>query len=198
MSELDKFIGVYPNALSDHLCNEIIKTYNTLDEVYLTNRQICDRVPKLEKDNNFTFIADWENTSIGLNKSREILKEFQNVFWNNCYPKYADKLGILASLNEHGFYDTIKIQKTIPGEGYHVWHCEHGSISVGNRLLLVIAYLNDVEEGGETEFLYQGIRVPARKGTILICPAGFTHTHRGNPPLKGTKYILNGWLEFRT
>lgn len=26
--------------------------------------------------------------------------------------------------------------------------------------------------------------------------AGFTHTHRGNPPISGTKYIITGWVEF--
>ena len=66
----------------------------------------------------------------------------------------------------------------------------------GSRLLLVMGYLNDVEEGGETEFLYQSKRVESKKGRIVICPSGFTHTHRGNPPLKGNKYMINGWIEF--
>jgi len=56
-------------------------------------------------------------------------------------------------------------------------------------------YLNDVEEGGETEFLYQKMRVKPTKGTILIWPADWTHTHRGNPPLSGDKYIYTGWME---
>jgi hypothetical protein len=58
-------------------------------------------------------------------------------------------------------------------------------------------YLNTVTEGGETEFLYQSKRVKAEKGTIVLCPTGFTHTHRGNPPLTGTKYLMNTWLEFK-
>ena len=58
------------------------------------------------------------------------------------------------------------------------------------------ALINDVEEGGETEFLYQSKRVESKKGRIVICPSGFTHTHRGNPPLKGNKYMINGWIEF--
>ena len=88
-----------------------------------------------------------------------------------------------------------KIQKTIPGEGYHVWHCEHGALPLGSRIALVMLYLNDVEEGGETEWLYQSRRVKPRTGTMVICPSGFTHTHRGNPPLSGDKYIATGWYQ---
>ena len=55
-------------------------------------------------------------------------------------------------------------------------------------------YLNTVEEGGETEFLYQSMRVKPEQGTLLIHPGGFTHTHRGNPPLKGVKYFMNTWI----
>jgi hypothetical protein len=29
-----------------------------------------------------------------------------------------------------------------------------------------------------------------------VFPSGYTHTHRGNPPLSGEKIILTGWLEF--
>lgn len=58
-----------------------------------------------------------------------------------------------------------------------------------------IVYLNDVEGGGETEFLYLGRRVSPVQGRLVIFPAGYTHTHRGNPPLSGEKYILTGWIE---
>ena len=54
-------------------------------------------------------------------------------------------------------------------------------------------FLNDVEEGGETEFLYHSMRVKAKKGSMLLFPAGFTHLHRGNPPMSNTKYIATGW-----
>jgi hypothetical protein len=54
-------------------------------------------------------------------------------------------------------------------------------------------YLNDVEEGGETEFHYIPKRVTAKKGRILMFPAEFTHTHRGNAPLSNDKYVIATW-----
>ena len=57
-----------------------------------------------------------------------------------------------------------------------------------------MVYLNDVEEGGETEFLYQKRKVKPKKGTILIWPGGYTHLHRGNPPMSD-KYIATGWWQ---
>ena len=66
---------------------------------------------------------------------------------------------------------------------------------VRRRLLFFILYLNDIEEGGETEFLYFKRRVKPQKGRLLLAPCGFTHYHRGNPPLSGDKYILTSWVE---
>jgi hypothetical protein len=57
-------------------------------------------------------------------------------------------------------------------------------------------YLNDVEEGGETEFLYQSIRVKPKKGRIVIWPSGFPFIHRGNPPISGEKYLITSWMLF--
>jgi hypothetical protein len=93
---------------------------------------------------------------------------------------------------------TINIQKyaaTIGG--YPHWHSEiwpDESFEGLHRLVLWMYYLNDVESGGETEFYFQKKSIKPKKGTVVIAPAGFTHTHRGNAPLSGDKYILTSWL----
>ena len=92
------------------------------------------------------------------------------------------------------FHLNCKFQRTRPGEGFHEWHYENGG-DVPYRKLVTMLYLNTVDEGGETEFLYLHRRIQPRQGRLLIFPAGFTHTHRGNPPLQGEKYILTSWLE---
>ena len=58
-------------------------------------------------------------------------------------------------------------------------------------------YLNDVTDGGHTEFLNQKKKYQPRTGDVLIWPAYFTHTHRGITSKSQTKYIATGWFNFK-
>lgn len=93
---------------------------------------------------------------------------------------------------------TVNIQKYAAGTGgYPHWHCEISpdeNFEGLHRLLLWMYYLNDVETGGETDFYFQQRSIRPKKGTVVIAPAGFTHTHRGNVPISGDKYIITSWL----
>jgi len=98
--------------------------------------------------------------------------------------------------------DVVNLQKYAKGTGnFRHWHSEvypeAGTDRALRRVLFWICYLNDVVEGGETEFLYQTTKVEPRAGRVLIAPTGFTHTHRGNVPLSDDKYILTSWLIFQ-
>lgn len=90
-------------------------------------------------------------------------------------------------------HDGFNLQKTVPGQGYHVWHCEDAGQCMSRRLVSMM-YLNEGFEGGETEWLYQSRREIPKTGRVVIWPATFTHTHRGNPPLNGEKYIATSWF----
>ena len=56
-------------------------------------------------------------------------------------------------------------------------------------------YLNDVEEGGETEFWYQKVKIKPKKGTVVMFPTSFTHKHKGHIPISNDKYIVNMWMQ---
>lgn len=95
----------------------------------------------------------------------------------------------------------INAQKYVVNKGgYPYWHSEiypqQNSTEALHRNLLFMFYLNDVEEGGETEFYYQKLKIKPKAGTMVIAPAGFTHTHRGNMPISSDKYILTSWVLF--
>jgi prolyl 4-hydroxylase len=64
------------------------------------------------------------------------------------------------------------------------------------RHLVFLWYLNDVAQGGETEFIDLGMKVAARKGRLLVFPPYWMFQHAGLPPHSGSKYILSTYLEF--
>lgn len=116
-----------------------------------------------------------------------------NMIIGKCLELYIKKFEELKRYRYQQVY--LNVQRTLPTEGFHAWHSEDGSMGSNRRLLATMMYLNDVNDGGETEFLYQSKRFKPTKGQVLIWPAGFTHVHRGNPPLSGEKFISTSWLE---
>jgi hypothetical protein len=89
---------------------------------------------------------------------------------------------------------------TAESGGYPYWHSEVYPQMQHNdalhRVLLFMYYLNDVDDGGETEFYYQNKAVKPKAGRMVIAPAYFTHTHRGQIPKSNDKYIVTSWLLF--
>jgi len=194
-NKFDQFIGIFENAASTEDCNKIIKHFDNVQDLNLTvKRTEFENMNSTIKNNNMYHLIN-EDDELLMQANKYILGNFIDNL-NEAYNLYKKKYDIMDNLSIHKLNMDVKIQKTVPGEGYHVWHCENASVATSRRLLLCMMYLNDVEEGGETEFLHQSIRVKPEAGTIVICPAYFTHLHRGNPPLKGNKYMINGWVEF--
>lgn len=203
--EIVNHIGIFENVVDNNICDKIIQHFNISKENRLTRTRQDEPLAalKINKDTETYYLSGTAAITeehqpvdeLTLMNDKWMFKQFKAALLE-CYKIYTDKYGVIETLSEHNISGTVKIQRTLPGEGYHIWHCEQAGVNTGNRLLLAILYLNDVDQGGETEFLYQGMRIPPRKGSLIICPASFTHTHRGNPPLKGEKYILNTWVEF--
>jgi hypothetical protein len=188
----DQFIGIYENAFSKDYCDKVIEYFDIAEKAgYTVNRQQLDNAPKKNKEDLAVFCSD----EVNLVSTAELQRVFNETLWESCYQKYAEEFWPLKDIATHSSYH-FKIQKTEPGQGYHVWHSEATNRGTCTRILAWNLYLNDVEEGGETEFIFQHIRIKPKAGTFVIFPAGFTHTHRGNPPLSNTKYIVTGWIEF--
>jgi hypothetical protein len=180
------FLGIYKDAYSDEYCNALISYYDSMEINGLTFHR--DESTAIQKDDRCIYSGE-SYMAHGI-----MFKEFCARFWDRSYAEYQKRFNILNSIDHHQIY-TVKIQKTKIGGGYHLWHCETGTRAESSRVLNFILYLNDVEDGGETEFLYYHKRIKPKKGTLILFPAGLTHTHRGNPPLSGNKYILTGWVE---
>jgi len=190
----DDGIAVFDGLFSSELCQSLIEHFERVDKAGGTynRRQGFDRASHITEDD----AVDFNNHTFPLcDEIKTESKEFLTVFWGAAYKLYFEKYSVLADVATHQIFN-LKLQRTKPGGGYHVWHMERASSANRDRIMTFILYLNDVYEGGETEFLYFKRRITPKIGRFVLWPTDYPHTHRGNPPLKGYKYILTGWVEF--
>ena len=189
-AKIDNFIGIYDNYIPDAYCDSTIKLHEAQKKFNrLLNRQENEGA-SLHAKKDTQFFMNAYSIDIWWKKIKPLINNFDVALQH-----YVTTTGINNFYMPHLCYTTLKIQKTLPTEGYHVWHIENG-IQKDNhdRVLAYTIYLNDVNEGGETEFLHQSCRVQPKKNRIVIWPSSFPYIHRGNPPLKGEKYILTSWM----
>jgi prolyl 4-hydroxylase len=113
--------------------------------------------------------------------------------------KYIEVYPFCNYYSPWGIIERVLIQHYIPPDGgFKVWHTERHQIQTPNcyRHLVFMTYLNDVEDGGETEFFHQNLKIKPKKGLTLIWPADWTHTHRGLVSNTQEKYVLTGWFSY--
>ena len=182
-SKYDFIQGYYINDLS--ICDDLINFFeNSKDK----KQGLCNKgVVKSIKD----------STDINIHPMKsKFYVELTNYFneLEKCLQVYKDKY-------KYCYYDTAtwyindnyNIQKYIPNQAYHQWHCERGNLNTSNRHLVWMTYLNDIKQGGETEFYYQKLKVKPEKGLTLFFPSDWTFTHKGHTTIDEDKYIITGW-----
>lgn len=119
-----------------------------------------------------------------------------------------DLLGLPSKVGE-----AIQGQRYLPGQQFKAhndwfyttekyWELERKR--GGQRSWTTMAFLNDVEEGGETHFTNIGIKIEPKPGVLLIwnnaLPDGTPNEdtiHAGTPVVQGSKYIITKWYRTR-
>jgi len=222
----DDFIACYENALDAQTCHALIQRFEASQQATRgkTGGGV-DIQLKDSWDINISGRADWMDAEQVLN--RAMLAAVKHYIRRYAYAVLAPlslrmpdpKTGELILLDAEGVAQmpdallqslvtqvfrpgTINLQKYIADQGgYPYWHSELYPKNDGgetlHRVLLWTVYLNDAFEEGETEFFYQRRKIKPKTGALLIAPAGFTHTHRGNTPKGNNKYIATSWVLFK-
>lgn len=223
---MSDFIAVYEEALSTDFCRQCIKKFShsqhvkqgqTGHGVDLTKKNSLDLMLNNQKDWNNELQVIHEAVLAGLIR---YIKQWPYVLVGALALEIQSADGPrqiaaqdIQSMNDAELANLIKTVFRLGNTnlqhykqqkgGYFYYHSEFyphpndpGQDSL-HRVLLWMFYLNDVDNGGETEFYYQQKSIKPKQGTLVIAPAFFTHTHRGNKPESGDKYILTSWLLYR-
>ena len=222
---MNDFIEVYEDALPADACAELVRAFEASGAA-VPGRVGGGVLPELKdsRDIHITGRPEWRDAENALNHAvfAGLLKYLRTYRHALIAPlmlqtKAAD--GTLRRIASEDFDamsdDTlaglvravlrpgpINLQRYTGGQGgYPYWHCElypkDATAETLHRHVLWTIYLNDGFDAGETEFLYQQRRIVPKTGSLLIAPAAFTHTHRGNRPVGGDKYIATSWILFQ-
>lgn len=220
------FIEIYPNALDASICQNLIERFEASGEAQRGQiGSGVDTKLKNSFDITITNRPHWRDVNSMLQQVafigfQQYIRKYPFLLIGPMSAQYVDPQTntptrvthenltelepaafdrILMSVFRPG---AINLQKYLAGEGgYPHWHSEiyprDPNADTLHRVLLFTIYLNSPPEAGETEFYYQQRKIRPETGSLLIAPAGFTHTHRGNMPIGGDKYIATSWIMFQ-
>ena len=184
------FIGSW-NIENDKLCNEIIKFFEENKSMQRVGITATGYDPKLKKTTDMVI-----QPSDLKNKKYSLFNSYFNLL-KDCFLDYRNQYPFL----NHKFFNrthigNFNVQKYNSGDHFSQLHSERVSLDSLHRLFAWMTYLNNVDDGGTTNFEYYDIKVKPEIGKTLIWPAEWTHAHTGSILKSGTKYIITGWIQF--
>ena len=192
--------------------NKLNKNNNFIEAYYISDLSICDNLINLFEESNNKKVGEFWAGKDAINKkvkdSTDVTLNRNNIAYNKDLNSYFTELTKCLEMykkkykfcDKYAFFflnNDFNIQKYTSSQAYYAWHCEKAELKVSDRHLVFMTYLNDVKDGGETEWYYQNLKIKPEKGLTVIWPAEWTFTHRGRKAVKGNKYIMTGWYGFR-
>ncbi len=205
------FIEVFKGVIPDELCDFLINFFEDNDKL-----QHPGVVGQSEKNANIKMSTDMGLHNYMENKElTNFLSSLSEVLFN-CLYDYIDmysgfkdpysykesvkkdsRMKIFQELSKDLHILDFNAKRYGTEKNYYRWHYDQGHWSIRSmtRWLGAVCYFNSVEEGGETGFLYQNIKIKPEKGNIVLFPPFYTHVHCSFEPISNEKYVLSTWFQ---
>jgi hypothetical protein len=202
---MNQYFFINKKSISKELCKKIIDFYHEDDGKYQgvtaggLNKNVKDtrdlNIPTNSENPNY---EKWRNIHTFLEKElNKNVKEYVKNLDNNINSNHEKENTDENYFNFGNFLsnESFMIQHYTKNKGRYIYHndftCDY--VNKKFRVITFLWYLNDVEEGGETEF-WTSHKIKPEAGKLLLFPACWTFPHRGTIPLSSDKYIITGWL----
>lgn len=184
--DLRRYVQVFDDSLPSAFCEQLIASFRQMTERHVVRgkgwRAGLDASSWTELD--VTPLAD------------DAFKGFFYKKIDDYLALYNQQFGLTIPVPASSLLDSLRIKRYVAGSGESFQPHFDSLGEVSNRYMVFLWYLNDVDEGGETDFCDLGIKVNARAGRLLMFPPYWMYQHAGRPPLSGDKYILSTYLLF--
>jgi len=194
--KMELFLYEDSTSLDISLCNLIIELYENEENKYEgvtrggLNKSVKDTT-------DFIIPYDASSNTNWLNINDILYNEL-----NKNLHKYIVKIRQYLNNEKYILFDAkcltenlFMIQKYIKNRGHYIYHNDTSfePDRTKYRVLTYLWYLNDITEGGETEF-WGNYKIKPTAGKLLIFPSSWSFPHCGKMPISDNKYIITGWL----
>ena len=187
--KLTDYIKTYDDMVDKSFCSEIIEQFESDSEhqVFIDRLQ-CPTFTELNISQRYLAKdVTWMS----------IQKQIQNHFVE-AVSEYMEELDLRdIEFPPKYVFEEFRLKRYIGGtEQQFKDHVDVGDHNSARRFLVCFLYLNDVEEGGTTDFPKLNLQVSPQCGRILVFPSTWMYRHAGRPVIEGNKYILGTYLHY--
>jgi prolyl 4-hydroxylase len=186
IEDLSFYVRTYDHNLDASLCRQMIESFGSLQ--------------RFQKQNGRGIRAGLEESAwTELNVTQLSDPPFLNMlrsFVDRALQRYNQDINLPIAIPNTPLLSEFVIKRYRPGLDEQ-FQLHFDAINfVAHRYLVLLWYLNDVAEGGETVFPALNYKVAAQAGRLLMFPPYWMYQHQGLQPRSGDKYILSTYLLF--
>lgn len=179
---MKNYISVYDDVLDDRFCKHLVEKFER------------NKLIQVRRNNKYKAF-----TEINLGQHPQFAEEQQTIMeaTQPYVSRYVKDWGIKWFPEQIGFEQIRMKRYEIGNNDQFPEHVDVGDYASARRFLVMFFYLNNVAEGGETEFFgCDHAPVQPKTGRLLMFPPMWTHPHAGLPPITNHKYIIGSYLHY--
>ena len=175
------------NQLPSKICDDLVNLFESVPDQYLNRIETKNNRPRFTQ---FSFSREKNlNEELYRTVCQYLVKAVQH---------YRIKIKSFSEwAPEHLYFENIRIKRYISEDKdefdthVDVWHNKNEE-----RYLSFMWYLNDVTDGGATEFTELDFKVQPKKGALIMFPPIWMFPHKGHLLYSGKKYLLSSYLHY--
>jgi prolyl 4-hydroxylase len=186
MHDLRHYVRVYDGDLEPALCQQLVQSFAGLERFHRRN----GREVRLGLEE-----SAWTELNVTRLSDAGFLTFFRARIDHTLATYNRDVQLAIPIPNSPATADLI-LKRYRPGQKERFQLHFDAVNHLAHRYLVMLWYLNDVAEGGETRFPQLGVTVRPKAGRLIVFPPYWMYQHEGVTPVSGDKYILSTYLLF--
>jgi hypothetical protein len=186
LHDLRYYVRVYDGDLEPAFCEKLIGSFAGLERFHQQNGRMLRA--GLEE-------SAWTELNVTRLSDAAFIAFFRSRI-DRALAAYNRDLRLTIPIPNSPKTADLILKRYRPGQGEQFQLHFDAVNHLAHRYLVMLWYLNDVAEGGETRFPQLDVAIRPKAGRLIMFPPYWMYQHEGVAPISADKYILSTYLLF--